>query len=130
VANGGNVTLLAALPRQLGNPHVVCGHRDGAAYVGLHKVWHRVRTVAGLPDARLHDLRHSFASIGAAGNNSLLILGKLLGHRHATTTERYSHLSADPMRQAAEAIGQRINTALTGKVDGSDANVRRLRGGA
>jgi hypothetical protein len=62
---------------------------------------------------RLHDLRRSFASIGAAGNNSLLILGKLPGHRHAATTERYSHVSADPMQQAAEAIGQRISTALS-----------------
>jgi hypothetical protein len=65
-------------------------------------------------------------SVGAAGNNSLLILGKLLGHRHVATTERYSHLSADPMRQAAEAIGQRINTALTSKGDASNANVLPL----
>jgi integrase len=122
--------VLANLPRQLGNPHVVCGRRDGSAYVGLDKVWRRVCRAADLPDVRLHDLRHSFASIGAAGNNSLLILGKLLGHRHAATTERYSHLSADPMRQAAEAIGQRISTALAGKGNSSDANVRRLRGSA
>ena len=65
-------------------------------------------------------------SVGAAGNNSLLILGKLLGHRHVATTERYSHLSADPMRQAAEAIGQRINTVLTSKGDASNANVLPL----
>jgi integrase len=128
--NAPALEVLEKLPRQLGNPHVVCGHRAGGAYVGLHKVWRRVRTAAGLPDVRLHDLRHSFASIGAAGNNSLLILGKLLGHRHAATTERYSHLSADPMRQAAEAIGQRISTALAGAGDASDANVRRLRGTA
>jgi integrase len=122
--------VLVKLPRQVSNPHVVCGHRDGGAYAGLDHVWRRVRRVAELSGVRLHDLRHSFASIGAAGNNSLLILGKLLGHRHAATTERYSHLSADPMRQAAEAIGQRINTALTAKGDASDANVRRLRGSA
>jgi integrase len=128
--NAPALDLLANLPRQHGNPHVVCGHRDGGAYVGLDKVWRRVRSAARLRGVRLHDLRHSFASIGAAGNNSLLILGKLLGHRHAATTERYSHLSADPMRQAAEAIGQRINTALTAKGDASDANVRRLRGSA
>jgi integrase len=128
--NAPALDVLEKLPRQLGNPHVVCGHRDGGAFVGLHKVWGRVRTAAGLQGVRLHDLRHSFASIGAAGNNSLLILGKLLGHRHAATTERYSHLSADPMRQAAEAIGQRINTALAGKGDAGDANVRRLRGSA
>jgi integrase len=126
--NAPALEVLEKLPHQFGNPHVVCGHRAGGAYAGLHKVWHRVRTAAGLPDVRLHDLRHSFASIGAAGNNSLLILGKLFGHRHAATTERYSHLSADPMRQAAEAIGQRISTALTGAPDASGANVKRLRG--
>jgi integrase len=121
--NAPALDVLANLPRQLGNPHVVCGHRDGRAYAGLHKVWCRVRTAAELSGVRLHDLRHSFASVGAAGNNSLLILGKLLGHRHAATTERYSHLSADPMRQAAETIGQRISTALAGKGDASDPNV-------
>jgi integrase len=128
--NAPALDVLANLPRQHGNPYVVCGRRDGSAYVGLDKVWYRVCRTAELSGVRLHDLRHSFASIGAAGNNSLLIIGKLLGHRHAATTERYSHLSADPMRQAAEAIGQRISTALTGKGDPSGANLKRLRGNA
>lgn len=128
--NAPALDVLASLPRQLGNPHVVCGRRDGNAYVGLGKVWHRVCRVAELSDVRLHDLRHSFASIGAARNSSLLILGKLLGHRQAATTERYAHLAADPMRRVNERIGQRMSTALAGKRDGSDANVRRLRGGA
>jgi integrase len=128
--NAPALEVLEKLPRQLGNPHVICGRRADGAYAGLQKVWRRVRTAAGLPGVRLHDLRHSFASIGAAGNNSLLILGKLLGHRHAATTERYSHLSTDPMRQAAEAIGQRISTALAGKADASVADVKRLRGSA
>jgi integrase len=110
--NAPALDVLANLPRLQGNLHVICGHRDGGAYVGLDKVWRRVRSASGLPALRLHDLRHSFASIGAAGGNSLLILGKLLGHRHTATTERYSHLAADPIRQAAEAIGQRIKAAL------------------
>lgn len=110
--NAPALDVLANLPRQAGNPHVICGHRDARAYVGLDRVWRRVRGAAGLSSVRLHDLRHSFASIGAAGGNSLLILGKLLGHRHTATTERYSHLSADPMRQAAEAIGGRIAAAM------------------
>ena len=113
--NAPALGVLADLPRQQDNPHVVCGHREGGAYVGLDKVWCRVRSAAALPASRLHDLRHSFASIGAASGNSLLIVGKLLGHRNAATTERYPHLSADPMRQAAEAIGQRIAAALRGK---------------
>ena len=127
--NAPALDVLGNLPRQLGNPHVVCGRRDGCAYVGLGKVWRRVCRAAELSSVRLHDLRHSFASIGAAGNNSLLILGKLLGHRHAATTERYAHLAADPMRRVAETIGQRINTALTGKGDACGTNVRPLRAG-
>ncbi len=110
--NAPALGILANLPRQEGNPHVICGHRDASPYVGLDKVWRRVRRTAGVPAMRLHDLRHSYASIGAASGNSLLILGKLLGHRHTATTERYSHLSADPMRRAAEAIGGRIAAAM------------------
>jgi integrase len=124
--NAPALDVLANLPRQVGNPHVICGRRDGGAFVGLDKVWRRVTCAAELDRVRLHDLRHSFASIGAAGGNSLLILGKLLGHRHAATTERYSHLSADPMRQASEAIGQRIKTALDGSNDPSGAKVRKI----
>jgi integrase len=58
-----------------------------------------------LLDARLYDLRHSFASIGAGGGLSLAIIGKLLGHTQARTTERYAHLADDPLREAADKIG-------------------------
>ncbi len=105
--------LLANLPRIEHNPFVIVGRHEGGRYVGIDKVWRRVRTAAALPELRIHDLRHSYASLGAAGGNSLLVLGKLLGHRNAATTERYSHLSADPMRAATEAIGQKIKAALT-----------------
>jgi integrase len=64
---------------------------------------------------RLHDLRHSFASVGAGASLGLPIIGKLLGHRHAATTARYSHLDADPMRRAVEIIGGQIAASLTGR---------------
>jgi integrase len=57
--NAPALEVLERLPEQLGNPHVICGHRAGRAYPGLHKVWRRVRTAAGLPGVRLHDLRHN-----------------------------------------------------------------------
>ncbi len=116
--NAPALTVLASLPRQEGNPYVICGHRAGAAYVGFDKVWLRVRKAAGLDGVRLHDLRHSFASVGATGGGSLLVIGKLLGHHNANTTERYAHLSADPVRQAAEAIGKRIEAAMQQKPKG------------
>jgi hypothetical protein len=59
--------------------------------------------------------RHSFASVGAAGGLSLPIIGALLGHKHATTTARYAHLSADPLRAANDAVGARIAAAMSRK---------------
>jgi integrase len=84
-------------------------------YGGLKRFWAGIRDQARLGDTRIHDLRHSFASMGVAGGSSLLIVGKLLGHSQASTTERYAHLADDPVRQAADAIGSRIAAALSGK---------------
>jgi integrase len=70
---------------------------------------------AGLLDVRLHDLRHSFASIAGAGGLSLPMIGALLGHTQAQTTKRYTHLVGHPMKQAAEIVGQRIVGAMKGK---------------
>jgi len=74
----------------------------------LSKAWSRIRTRADLPGLRLHDLRHSFASFGAAGGASLLLIGKALGHSQAATTHRYAHLGANPVRELADKIGARI----------------------
>jgi integrase len=65
----------------------------------------------GLLDARIYDLRHSFASIGAAGGLSLYVLGKLLGHTVSRTTERYAHLGDAPLREAATRIASTIARA-------------------
>jgi integrase len=73
-----------------------------------------VLKAAGLDDVRLHDLRHSFASVGAASGLSSPIIGALLGHEHATTA-RYAHLSADPLGAANDAVGARIAAAMSRK---------------
>jgi integrase len=78
----------------------------------LASVWAFVRKRAGFgPGERLYDLRHSFASIGAAGGLSLPIIGKLLGHSHSATTQRYAHLDDDPLKRAAAQIGAVISNA-------------------
>lgn len=76
-----------------GNPYVIPGKKPGAHLVGMPKIWQRIRKRAGLEDVRLHDLRHSFASVGAGASLSLPIIGKLLGHTQAATTQRYAHLA-------------------------------------
>ena len=64
---------------------------------------------------RLHDLRHTFASVGVEGGASLVMVGALLGHTQPQTTKRYAHLANDPQRVAADAIGTRIADRLSPK---------------
>lgn len=78
----------------------------------LDWAWVRIRTKAELSDVRIHDLRHSFASIGVAGGEGLVLIGKLLGHEHVVTTNRYAHLSDDPLQAAADRISERVAEAL------------------
>jgi integrase len=107
--------VLDSLPRVAGNPHVIVGGKTGAHLVNLEKPWRRIRKAAGLNDVRLHDLRHSFASVGAGAGMGLPIIGKLLGHSQPQTTARYAHFDHDPVKAANEAIGRRIAAAMAGK---------------
>lgn len=104
--------VLAALPRSDDNPHVIRGAKPGAHLVNLKDPWNALREAAGIEDVRLHDLRHSFASVGAAGGASLPILGALLGHSQPSTTQRYAHLADDPLQAAGAMIGARIAAAM------------------
>jgi integrase len=109
--------LLRELPRLADSLRVIPGMRANGAGPVIDKVWSRVRRAANLSDVRLHDLRHSYASVGAAGGLSLPVIGALLGHKHAATTARYAHLSADPLRAANDAVGARIAAAMSRKGD-------------
>lgn len=104
--------------------YVIAGQRKGASLVNLQKPWRALRALAGLDDVRIHDLRHTFASIGAGMGMSLHMLGRLLGHTQAATTARYAHLSQTPVQIAAEAIGAELLRLVAGnKPDGSPASL-------
>ena len=113
--NAAALAVLAALPRIAGNPHVFPGGKDDGHLVDIKRPWMLVREGAGLGDVRLHDLRHSFASLGAGSGMGLPIIGALLGHKEARTTQRYAHLADDPLRAASEAIGGQVAAALRGE---------------
>lgn len=115
--------VLAGLERD-GSPWVIRGARDGAHLVNLEKPWRRLRARAGLQNVRLHDLRHSFASVAAGLGEGLLMIGKLLGHTQAQTTHRYAHLAADPVKAATERVG----ATIAGMMRGSGAEVVDLPG--
>lgn len=111
-------TLLSGVPMQIGNPHVICGDKIGGHFVGLQKVWVYVRMKAGLHDVRLHDLRHSFASVAASSGESLLVIGKVLGHSTVSATSRYAHLSDNPVRAATEGASGKIESFLSANGQG------------
>jgi integrase len=92
---------------------VVPGERQGRHLVNLEKLWRKIREMAQLPDVRVHDLRRSFASIGAGAGLGLPVIGALLGHAQAATTARYAHLASNPLQQAADLIGAEIDRALS-----------------
>ncbi|WP_439577672.1 tyrosine-type recombinase/integrase [Elioraea sp.] len=104
--------LLAAQKRIDGNPFVFPGTKRGEPVSELNRAWYAVRDRAGLAGVRLHDLRHTHASLGAAAGLSLPVIGKLLGHTQPSTTARYAHLADDPVKRAAEMIGNVAARAL------------------
>ena len=90
-----------AIPHKRGNPYIFVGQRSGSPLVNLQKPWRKLRSMAGIEDVRIHDLRHTYASLAVSQNLSLPIVGKLLGHKSIKSTERYAHLYDDVMRDAA-----------------------------
>lgn len=115
---------LSGIPRIENNPYVLPGS-DGRHFVGLQKAWERIRERAGLEDVRLHDLRHSFASVAVSGGDSLYLVSKVLGHRQVSTTQRYAHLSDDPLRAVAGRTSSQIAAAM--KAGNGGAEVVELK---
>ncbi len=106
--NAAAKDVLSKIVKQENNPYVICGLVEGQALVNLQKPWARIRTLAKLEDVRIHDLRHTFASVAAMGGMSLPMIGALLGHSQPQTTARYAHLAADPLKAANEKVGNEI----------------------
>ena len=107
--------ILDGLERVDGSPWVIPGANPDRHQRSLQRVWERTRDAAGLKDARIHDLRHTFASYGVNGGQNLPVIGRLLGHNKITTTQRYAHLADDPVRLAAEEIGATIAASMEGR---------------
>ena len=110
------------------SPYVFRASRGDGPAIGLRKVFTTVCERAKLAGVRIHDLRHSFASFAIADGASLFLVGKLLGHANARTTERYAHLSGDPLQDAAALIGRRIMGDPTGGDEGGEGAKKRAGG--
>ena len=126
VLNPPALEVLDHLPR-LGC-FVIAGNDPDKPRADLNRPWRLISKCAGLEGVRIHDLRHTYASFGAASGLGLPIIGKLLGHREASTTQRYAHLDNDPLRRASGAIGATIAAAMDGPTDGNVLPMRKQGG--
>jgi integrase len=103
---------ILARRQQMSTSTFVFPGRDGRGYrVDLKKPWSSICRQAGIDGLRLHDLRHSYASTLASAGLSLPIIGALLGHSQAATTQRYSHLIDEALRKATAKVGDVITSA-------------------
>lgn len=120
VLSAAAVEILAGIPRI--GVYVVAGESAGLPdekpRADLKRPWAAITKRAGLGGLRIHDLRHSFASVGAWSGLGLPIIGKLLGHADAKTTARYTHIDTDSSRRAADAIASQISAAMKVSSDG------------
>lgn len=97
----GAINVLNSVPRHARSTYAFANPKTGEPYKHLFASWNTARKRAGLPDLRIHDLRHSFASFLINSGRSLYEVQKILGHTQVKTTQRYSHLSQDSLVAAA-----------------------------
>jgi integrase len=109
---------VAAIVRQrkllvpAGNPWLFPGEVPGQPVKEIRRFWRRIQREAGIEDARIHDLRHTFASLLVSGGASLEMIGKLLGHTQMQTTQRYAHLLDAPLRAGLDAVADAVRPRL------------------
>lgn len=125
------VQLLEELPRILGSKQIFPSREQDPAFNWIYRVWDRVKAKVteiqvmevhinervNIEDVTLHDLRRSFASLGARMGYPDSFTGALLGHSASTVTGGYARLGGDPLMDAVEAIGTRMAALLDGTVD-------------
>jgi integrase len=116
------IEVLKTVPRI--GPYVVAGVVPEQPYKNLSRAWIVARAYAGLHDVRLHDLRHSYASLAAGRGVPLQMIGKLLGHKVVATTQRYAHLARD----AAAAVNDELGAVMQAAIKKPRGNVVKLRG--
>jgi integrase len=104
------IEVLKGIPRI--GPYVVAGGRRNQPYAHLTRAWGVARKHAGLDAVRLHDLRHSYASLALGRGVPLAVIGKLLGHKNPATTQRYAHLARDAVQAVNDEIGAAMQAAI------------------
>lgn len=102
--NAAAIALLRSIDASVHSPYIFPAPTTNRPSPSLYFPWQRIRVRAGMPDLRLHDLRHSFASFLVNSGVSLYVVQGLLGHAHTRYTQRYAHLTPDTLLDAAETM--------------------------
>lgn len=92
------------------NKYIFPGKRQGEPLKDIKGFWNKIKEVTGVNDLRIHDLRHTHASHLVSSGLSLSIVGKLLGHTQASTTQRYAHLADDTLREATAIFSDKVTS--------------------
>lgn len=108
----GVMSLLSTMPRNLKSDYVFANPKTNKPFVSIFAAWDTARKKVGLADVRIHDLRHSFASLLINSGRSLYEVQKLLGHTQIKTTQRYAHLSRETLLDASNAATQAVGSIL------------------
>ena len=95
-----------------GSPWLFPGEVPGQPVKEIRRFWIRIQKEAQIEDVRIHDLRHTFASLLVSGGASLEMIGKLLGHTQMQTTQRYAHLLDAPLRAGLDAVASAVRPRL------------------
>lgn len=130
ILNAPALQILATLPRV--GKFVIAGQTAGEAdeqpRADLQRPWGALVKRAELDGLRIHDLRHTHASVGAGASLGLPIIGRLLGHRHPDTTAKYAHLDNDPLRRASDRIASHLSSAM-GEPPTEGASIHKINEG-
>jgi integrase len=102
--------IIQKLPRFDCCPYLIPNPDTLKPHVQIHKAWDNARIAAGLPDVRMHDLRHSMASNMVNSGRSIYEVAKVLGHSQLKTTQRYAHLSQETLLEAVDAAAEATGT--------------------
>nr|WP_320131707.1 tyrosine-type recombinase/integrase [uncultured Holophaga sp.] len=105
--------VLKKMPKLVGSPWVIPSEEPENPWVNINKPWLKIRELAKLEGVRIHDLRHTFASMAVQSGLSLEMVGGLLGHSQASTTKRYSHLSNRFLSTENKKVGDKLAKALS-----------------
>lgn len=124
----GMLSLLQSIPRFDGCPFVAPNPKTRRPFVSIYHAWNTARKAAGMPDVRVHDLRHSYASFLINAGRSLYEVQKLLGHTEIKTTQRYAHLSQETLLDATNLAARAVGVAFSAPTLGSyGADIVRLQ---